>query len=171
MGKIIKCKKCGDIIQSKHRHDMVWCKCHSVAIDGGDDYCRWAGDKENIEFYIEESRFQTHKETDAKTIQEQGDLIEKLKQQLAEKEKELAYMTKQAKKFNNEAQKYFEDAYCNDSDNQDKISFAVEQFEKVKNEITPIFCVPNGIYSNLHNEVFKTIDNQIKLLKEGSSDE
>lgn len=54
MGKIIKCKKCGDLIQSKHRHDMVWCKCHSVAIDGGDDYCRWAGDKENIEFYVKE---------------------------------------------------------------------------------------------------------------------
>ena len=54
MGKIIKCKKCGDLIQSKHRHDMVWCKCHSVAIDGGDDYCRWAGNKENIEFYVKE---------------------------------------------------------------------------------------------------------------------
>ena len=50
---------------------------------------------------------------------------------------------------------------------QDKISFAVEQLEKVKNEITPIFCVPNGIYSNLHNEVFKTIDNQIAELKRG----
>lgn len=55
-------------------------------------------------------------------------------------------------------------------DNQDKISFAVEKLEKVKNEITPIFCVPNGIYSNLHNEVFKTIDNQIKKLKENQSE-
>ena len=35
-----------------------------------------------------ESRFQTHKETDAKTIQEQSDLIDQLKQQLAEKEKQ-----------------------------------------------------------------------------------
>lgn len=52
---------------------------------------------------------------------------------------------------------------------QDKISFCIEKLEKLKNEITPIFCVPNGIYSNLHNEVFKTIDNQIKLLKEGKS--
>lgn len=72
MGKIIKCKKCGDLIQSKHRHDMVWCKCHSVAIDGGDDYCRWAGDKENIEFYVEESRFQAHKEEIKKEILEDG---------------------------------------------------------------------------------------------------
>ena len=48
---------------------------------------------------------------------------------------------------------------------QDKISFTIQQLEKVKNEITPIFCVPNGIYSNLHNEVLKTIDNQIASLK------
>ena len=57
---------------------------------------------------------------------------EELKQQLAEKDKELAYMTEQAKKFNNEAQKYFEDAYCNDFHKRDKISFAVEQLENVK---------------------------------------
>lgn len=57
---------------------------------------------------------------------------EELKEQLAEKDKELAYMTEQAKKFNNEAQKYFEDAYCNDFHNQDKITFAIEQLEQVK---------------------------------------
>ena len=50
MAPKIKCKKCGDIIQSKHRHDMVWCSCHSVAVDGGTDYFRWCGDKENWEF-------------------------------------------------------------------------------------------------------------------------
>ena len=54
------------------------------------------------------------------------------KENLAEKDKELAYMTEQAKKFNNEAQKYFEDAYCNDFHKQDKISFCIEQLEKVK---------------------------------------
>lgn len=51
-----------------------------------------------------------------------------LKQQLAEKEKEIAYMTKQAKKFNNEAQKYYEDAYCNSFQNQK----AIAELEKVK---------------------------------------
>lgn len=57
---------------------------------------------------------------------------QQLKQQLAEKDKEIAYMTKQAKKFNNEAQKYYEDAYCNDFHNQDKISFAIQQLQRVK---------------------------------------
>ena len=52
--------------------------------------------------------------------------VDDLEAKLAEKEKEIAYLTKQVKKFNNEAQKYFEDAYCNDFHNQDKISFAVE---------------------------------------------
>ena len=50
MAPKVKCKKCGDIIQSKHRHDMVWCGCHSVAVDGGDDYCRVVGNTENWEF-------------------------------------------------------------------------------------------------------------------------
>lgn len=45
----IKCKKCGDIIFSKHRHDMVWCKCNTVAIDGGQDYLRITGEPTNFE--------------------------------------------------------------------------------------------------------------------------
>ena len=52
-----------------------------------------------------------------------------LEAKLVEKEKELAYMTKQAKKFNNEAQKYYEDAYCNSFQNQK----AIAELEKVKN--------------------------------------
>ena len=39
MGKI-KCKLCLDIIESKHRHDYVTCKCGKVGIDGGHDYLR-----------------------------------------------------------------------------------------------------------------------------------
>lgn len=39
MGKI-KCKICNEIIESKHRHDMVWCKGHHCYVDGGSDYCR-----------------------------------------------------------------------------------------------------------------------------------
>lgn len=71
MGKILKCKKCGDIIQSKHRHDMVWCKCHSIAIDGGDDYFRWAGNKDNIEVYVPESE----KDEAVRKIREEFDLF------------------------------------------------------------------------------------------------
>ena len=40
MGTKIKCKHCGDIIESKHRHDFKHCKCGLVAIDGGNDYLR-----------------------------------------------------------------------------------------------------------------------------------
>lgn len=36
----IKCAKCGDIIESLHRHDFKWCSCRSVAVDGGQDYQR-----------------------------------------------------------------------------------------------------------------------------------
>ena len=35
-----KCTKCGDVIESKSRHDMVWCKCGAIAVDGGHDYLK-----------------------------------------------------------------------------------------------------------------------------------
>ena len=87
--------------------------------------------------------------------------------QLAEKDEEIAYLTKQVKKFNNEAQKYFEDAYCNDFHNQDKISFAIEQLEQIINLFEPyeneekdtILCANNGI------SFLEYIDNQIEELK------
>ena len=56
MSKILKCKKCGDIIQSKHRHDMVWCKCGAIAIDGGNDYCKITGNSDDIDFLAKESK-------------------------------------------------------------------------------------------------------------------
>ena len=45
----VRCKKCGDVIESKHRHDFVWCKCRAVAVDGGRDYLKRVGQAENIE--------------------------------------------------------------------------------------------------------------------------
>jgi len=44
----IQCKKCGDIIQSMYRHDLVWCKCGTIFIDGGNDYTRIGGDLEAV---------------------------------------------------------------------------------------------------------------------------
>ena len=88
--------------------------------------------------------------------------ITELQKQLEEKEKEIAYLTKQVKKFNNEAQKYFEDAYCNDFHNQDKIDFAVEQLKKVKEMLQPYLRFD----INLYLQTIKNIDNQIKQLKE-----
>ena len=44
MTKIIKnaiqCKLCGEVIESKHVHDFVQCKCGACAVDGGHDYLR-----------------------------------------------------------------------------------------------------------------------------------
>ena len=37
-----KCKLCGDIIESFHRHDFVSCKCEEISIDGGQQYYRCA---------------------------------------------------------------------------------------------------------------------------------
>lgn len=34
----IQCLSCGDIIESRHRHDFKSCSCGAVAIDGGYDY-------------------------------------------------------------------------------------------------------------------------------------
>lgn len=39
----IKCKHCGDEIQSDYRHDFKFCKCRKVAVDGGKDYLRRVG--------------------------------------------------------------------------------------------------------------------------------
>ena len=35
---IAKCLLCGDIIESKHRHDFVTCKCGNLSVDGGLEY-------------------------------------------------------------------------------------------------------------------------------------
>lgn len=36
----IQCLHCDDIIESKHVHEFVWCKCQTVAVDGGLDYAK-----------------------------------------------------------------------------------------------------------------------------------
>lgn len=35
-----QCRKCNDIIESKHRHDFVWCSCGNIYVDGGKEYLR-----------------------------------------------------------------------------------------------------------------------------------
>lgn len=35
-----KCKKCGDIIESKSQNDMVSCSCGEISIDGGSEHFR-----------------------------------------------------------------------------------------------------------------------------------
>lgn len=46
---------CGQVIQSKHRHDLMACKClldekpNYIFVDGGDDYLRLGGLSYEIE--------------------------------------------------------------------------------------------------------------------------
>lgn len=51
----IKCLECGEILESKHRHDFRQCKCQNQTfIDGGKDYLRCGGvDLSKIEYIIE----------------------------------------------------------------------------------------------------------------------
>lgn len=109
--------------------------------------------------YIKEQEFLEHKEKFYATqaLKEDCELkIIELEKQLAEKEKEITYMTKQAKKFNNEAQKYYEDAYCNGFQNEKAIA-ELEKAEKVIEKYV------NNIDDM--NDCLYTIDQQIKELK------
>ena len=45
----IKCKKCGDIIESKSTNDYKRCSCGAVAVDGGKDYLKRIGSEEDYE--------------------------------------------------------------------------------------------------------------------------
>ena len=36
----IRCKICGDEIESSYRHEYVSCSCGACAVDGGHDYLR-----------------------------------------------------------------------------------------------------------------------------------
>ena len=56
----IRCNKCKDIIESKHRHDFRYCSCQAVAVDGGVDYLRRLGepaDYEELSVYVEDDVF------------------------------------------------------------------------------------------------------------------
>lgn len=35
-----RCDRCGDEIESVHRHDFKWCSCGALAVDGGLAYTR-----------------------------------------------------------------------------------------------------------------------------------
>jgi hypothetical protein len=49
----IRCKKCQDVIESTHVHDFKYCKCNSVFVDGGLEYCRYGYPGGEIEDWIE----------------------------------------------------------------------------------------------------------------------
>lgn len=43
----IMCRKCGDIIESEHRHDFKSCSCGACSVDGGHDYLRRVGNRDD----------------------------------------------------------------------------------------------------------------------------
>lgn len=45
----VRCKKCNDVIESKHVDEMVRCKCKSIAVDGGNEYQKLIGKIEDID--------------------------------------------------------------------------------------------------------------------------
>lgn len=49
----IRCKKCLDVIESKFGHDFKYCKCGSVFVDGGTDYCRYGYPGGDVNDWIE----------------------------------------------------------------------------------------------------------------------
>ena len=50
---VIRCKKCGDIIESKSVHDFQMCSCGSCYVDGGHEYIRIGGNFKDIEILTE----------------------------------------------------------------------------------------------------------------------
>jgi len=48
-----RCKKCGDVIESKHVHDFVPCSCGAIFVDGGHEYFRAGGEPECFESLCE----------------------------------------------------------------------------------------------------------------------
>ena len=51
----IRCKKCGDVIESQSIHDFQECSCGSCFVDGGHEYCRIGGNMEDIDVLTEYS--------------------------------------------------------------------------------------------------------------------
>lgn len=44
-----RCRKCGDVIESKYRRDWVSCSCNAIFVDGGLAYLRRGGWPEDFE--------------------------------------------------------------------------------------------------------------------------
>lgn len=45
----IKCKKCGDVIESKSTNDLKRCSCGAVAVDDGKEYLKRLSNEKDYE--------------------------------------------------------------------------------------------------------------------------
>ncbi len=61
----IKCKFCGDIIESKNVHDFKFCSCGKCAVDGGHDYLKRSYDGTSPEECFEDLSIYTTENEDA----------------------------------------------------------------------------------------------------------
>ncbi len=60
---MVRCNHCGDVIESKHCHDYVVCKCGCCRVDGGHDYLR-RGFKNSKDDYTELSQWGEEKDAE-----------------------------------------------------------------------------------------------------------
>ena len=55
MGNRIQYKQCGEILESKYRHDFQMCSCpNQTFVDGGNDYCRYGGADLGLIIFLDE---------------------------------------------------------------------------------------------------------------------
>lgn len=56
MKTYIECQKCGSRINVDTGYDYIPCACGAIAVDGGPDYCRIIGHKENYKLVSDEDQ-------------------------------------------------------------------------------------------------------------------
>ena len=74
----IRCKHCGDIIESTSCHNFKYCSCRHCAVDGGLDYLRRGGgpdDQEDLSEFKEVELTPKYKVGDIVTFDNIGNLI------------------------------------------------------------------------------------------------
>ena len=67
----IKCKNCGDVIESESRHDFKYCSCKRVFVDGGHNYLR-RGFTDSQDDYEELSIIESDNKTNSEFLHSNG---------------------------------------------------------------------------------------------------
>lgn len=75
-----QCLECGMILESKHRHDWVQCRCRGIFVDGGREYLRRGGDLDLIRELSEFDETPVHIET---TIMPPDHLVREVNRRIA----------------------------------------------------------------------------------------
>lgn len=48
------CQKCDQMIMSPSHHEIVSCRCHAISIDGGNEYLRMVGERDDFKVFRSE---------------------------------------------------------------------------------------------------------------------